>query len=162
MGNRGPAPKPTALKVLEGNPGKRALNTNEPRVDQRKPTCPKWMKGEARREWDRVSKVLHQAGLLTFVDRAVLAMYCQAWDRWVRAEKALDLDALVEETDKGYKYVNPMVGVARGAAEDVKKYGALLGMNPSVRSRLVVSAPGEEEESLAATLFRMANAGGEG
>ena len=28
MGKRGPAPKPTALKILEGNPGKQKLNKN--------------------------------------------------------------------------------------------------------------------------------------
>ncbi len=31
MGQRGPAPKPTALRILEGNPGKRPLNASEPR-----------------------------------------------------------------------------------------------------------------------------------
>jgi hypothetical protein len=29
-GSRGPAPKPTAIKKAEGNPGKRKLNTEEP------------------------------------------------------------------------------------------------------------------------------------
>lgn len=31
MAQRGRKPKPTAVKVLEGNPGKRSLNTNEPK-----------------------------------------------------------------------------------------------------------------------------------
>ena len=34
MGKRGPAPKPTALKVLQGNPGKRKLNDSEPTFEK--------------------------------------------------------------------------------------------------------------------------------
>lgn len=30
MATRGRKPKPTALKLLEGNPGKRPINANEP------------------------------------------------------------------------------------------------------------------------------------
>jgi hypothetical protein len=31
MGKRGPSPKPTSLKVLQGNPGKRKINKSEPK-----------------------------------------------------------------------------------------------------------------------------------
>ena len=33
-------PKPTAIRRAEGNPGKRALNRNEPTPPGTKPTCP--------------------------------------------------------------------------------------------------------------------------
>jgi phage terminase small subunit len=40
MGLRGPAPKPTAIKRLEGNPGKRKLNEMEPKMTVGVPECP--------------------------------------------------------------------------------------------------------------------------
>ena len=44
----GRKPKPTALKKLEGNPGKRKLNTKEPVPDKGMPDCPKWLLPEAK------------------------------------------------------------------------------------------------------------------
>lgn len=43
MATRGRKPKPTAIKELEGNPGKRPLNANEPRPERKAPRCPAWL-----------------------------------------------------------------------------------------------------------------------
>ena len=48
MAQRGRKPKPTAVKVLEGNPGKRSLNTNEPKPVKKAPRCPAWLEDEAK------------------------------------------------------------------------------------------------------------------
>lgn len=85
----GRTPKPTHLKVLEGNPGKRALNKNEPKPQAKIPSCPSHLDKEAKVEWRRISKQLLQLGLLTEIDRAALAAYCQAWSRWVYAENKI-------------------------------------------------------------------------
>ena len=74
MGSRGPAPKPQALKKLQGNPGRRKLNAAEPTPDSALPACPAWLNAEAKREWKRVSATLHVAGLLTLrVQRGAFA-----------------------------------------------------------------------------------------
>ncbi len=39
----GRKPKPTAVKKLEGNPGKRKLNKNEPVPAKGMSTCPDWL-----------------------------------------------------------------------------------------------------------------------
>ena len=39
----GRKPKPTAVKKLEGNPGKRKLNTKEPNPGKGMPDCPAWL-----------------------------------------------------------------------------------------------------------------------
>ena len=64
MAQRGRKPKPTALKVLEGNPGGRPLNLNEPKPVKKAPRCPSWLEDEAKKEWKRMGKVLEQLGLL--------------------------------------------------------------------------------------------------
>ena len=58
MAQRGRKPKPTAVKVLEGNPGKRSLNTGEPKPEKKAPRCPAWLEDEAKKEWKRMAKQL--------------------------------------------------------------------------------------------------------
>lgn len=84
---RGRKPKPTAVKVAEGNPGKRPLNKDEPRLRQAElPNSP-----VIHREGGREAHAgtLYDMGVLTTVDRAALAASCQAYGRWVEAEKKL-------------------------------------------------------------------------
>jgi len=48
--------------------------------------CPSNLSGEARCEWKRVSRQLHEAGLLSEADHDTLAKYCQAWADLKEAE----------------------------------------------------------------------------
>ena len=48
MGKRGPRPRPTALKLARGNPGKRRLNTDEPKPRTGVGDCPDWLDKEGR------------------------------------------------------------------------------------------------------------------
>ena len=66
----GRKPKPTALKKLEGNPGKRKLNTKEPMPGKGMPDCPKWLLPEAKKEWERLCVKLSEIGVLTEIDMA--------------------------------------------------------------------------------------------
>ena len=43
MAIRGRKPKPTALKLLEGNPGKRPINEHEPVPPKGTVKCPTWL-----------------------------------------------------------------------------------------------------------------------
>ena len=71
-------PKPTAMKELEGNLGKRKLNRKEPMPGKGMPDCPKWVLSEAQEEWRRLCEKLNQMGVLTEVDRSAFAAYCQS------------------------------------------------------------------------------------
>ena len=68
MATRGRKPKPTAMKELEGNPGKHPLNTSEPKPNKKAPACPKWLEPEAKKEWRRLAKQMEAIGILTEVD----------------------------------------------------------------------------------------------
>ena len=81
----GRKPKPTALKKLEGNPGKRKLNTKEPVPAKGMPDCPKWLLPEAKEEWKRLCQKLSEMGVLTEIDMAAFAAYCQSYARWKEA-----------------------------------------------------------------------------
>lgn len=132
--------KPTALKELAGNPGKRRLNKDEPKPQHKKPSCPKHLVGEARREWNRMAKQLFDLGLLTEVDRAALAGYCQAWARWVQAEEEMRKPTfqMIKETDSGYPVVSPWMGIANQAMKQMLRFLTEFGMTPAARSRVTV------------------------
>ena len=86
----GRKPKPTALKKPEGNPGKRKLNTKEPTPGKGMPDCPKWLLSEAKKEWERLCVKLSEIGVLTEIDMAAFAAYCQSFARWKEAQEHID------------------------------------------------------------------------
>lgn len=151
---RGRKPKPTRLKKLAGNPGKRRLSQHEARILPEIPTCPSHLLGEARREWKRITQELYHAGLLTIVDRAALAGYCQAWARWVKAEKELNKRGEVEIGVNGTLKVSPWHTVAKNAKEEMRKFLVEFGMSPASRSG--VQAIDMQQLPLAEELFRAA------
>ena len=147
---KGRKPKPTRLKLLEGNPGRRPLPKDEPAPKAKIPPCPKHLGKVGRKEWRRVTKELATLGLLTGLDRATLASYCKAWERWIEAETALEADSMTVEmdgktvqmaglvivTDKGNMVQSPFVGIANKAMELMNKAAAEFGMTPSARTRV--------------------------
>lgn len=143
----GRKPKPTSQKILEGNPGKRPLNRNEPQFSG-EVTCPKHLNKIAKSEWKRVSKELSAQGLLTTVDRSTLAAYCTNYARWVEAEENLAKPntKLVYVTKSGYPLPNPFIAVAKTAMDQMHKFAIEFGFTPSSRSRLSVSEPAKSED----------------
>jgi len=150
---RGRKPTPTHLKLVRGNPGKRRLNAAEPSPERTLPSPPPELSADARAEWDRVAGELHRIGVLSGIDRAALAAYCQAYGRWVVAERAIakmaERDQLTEglmiKTTNGNAVQNPLVGTANKAMADLVRYAAEFGMTPSARSR-ISGQSGEADE----------------
>lgn len=137
--------KPAHLKLIDGNPGKRPIK--EPlALPSGYTTPPGHLSKEARQEWQRVGRTLHAIGVLTKLDRAAFAVYCQAYGRWVQAERALEKMAakagadsgqgLIMKTKAGNLIQNPLVGTANKAMEQVLKAASEMGLTPSVRSRI--------------------------
>lgn len=139
MATRGRKPKPTALKVLEGNPGKRPLNTDEPKPKKKAPKCPSWLEPEAKKEWRRMSKVLEQIGVLTQVDGAAFAGYCQAYARWKEAEEFLTKHGTIFKTPSGYIQQVPQVSIAQTYLKIMKDFCSEFGLTPSARTRIKAS-----------------------
>lgn len=144
---RGRKPKPTSLKVLDGNPGKRPLNDREPEAPQGMPESPDWLDDEAKAEWDRIVPDLREMGLLSRVDRPALAAYCTAWSRWVHAEEQVrKLGPIVKSPEKGFPMKSPFLTVADQAMEAMRKFMVEFGLTPSSRSRIRVPGGGEEAD----------------
>lgn len=150
---RGRKPKPTALKLVTDNPGKRPLNKTEPIIASRALQPPEGLLPDALAEWDRIVNDVVGSGLVTVADLAALAIYCTAFGRWVQAERLLATAAranpategLTIETSSGNIIQNPLLGIRNKAASDLMKAAAELGMTPSARSRVQASAPSKQD-----------------
>ena len=69
---RGRKPKPTRLKVITGNPGKRPLNLDEPMPEPIVPDFPPELSPAAQIEWHRLAGELGKLRVLTNLDRGRL------------------------------------------------------------------------------------------
>ena len=127
--------------MLEGNPGKRPVNGREPEPPGSRPTCPSHLSTTAKAEWKRIAGTLNEIGIVTQVDRTVLAAHCQAYGRWVEAEKKLAETPVFLKTPAGYVQQSPWLTISNNQMELMAKYMAELGLTPSSRSRLAISIP---------------------
>lgn len=134
---RGRKPKPTAIKILEGNPGKRKLNAYEPTPEQTAPQCPDWLCDEAKEEWKRLADKMEQMGILTEVDMAAFAGYCQSYARWKEAEEFISRHGAIVKTPSGYWQQIPQVSIAQQYLKDMQKFAEQFGLTPASRSRIV-------------------------
>ena len=144
MATRGRKPTPTAIKELEGNPGKRPLNEQEPKPLKKAPPCPKWLEPEAKKEWRRLAKQMESIGILTDVDMAAFASYCQAYARWKEAEEFITQHGTIVKTPSGYWQQVPQVSIAQTYNKIMTKIATEFGLTPSSRSRIIAGDGGNE------------------
>ena len=154
MATRGRKPKPTAMKELEGNPGKHPLNTSEPKPTKKAPACPKWLEPEAKKEWRRLAKQMEAIGILTEVDMAAFAGYCQAYARWKEAEEFITQHGTIVKTPSGYWQQVPQVSIAQTYLKIMHKFCEQFGLTPSARSRIIAEKTGENEDPMELMLIQ--------
>ena len=141
----GRKPKPTVVKRLEGNPGRRPLNDDEPQpAESLSLDAPSYLDDCAAGEWRRLAEELQSQNLLTSWDEAVFASYCQCFSQWREASTMLEYQGSIMQTDKGYRQVDPLVAIVKQSRSDMNKYGSLLGLNPAERSRLHVAGASKD------------------
>ena len=162
-GTRGPKSLPANVHRLRGNPSKKPLaqlmDDLQPLVEV--PNCPAHLLPEARKEWKRITPELERYGLISKLDRAALALYCQAYARWVWAELQLQQaaadaatrraeaeakgqiwaggDGYTVPTPNGHMTYSPHWVIANKAMEQVNKYLADFGLSPTNRGRAAIS-----------------------
>lgn len=146
MGKRGPPKKPTKIKILEGNPGKKALPKNEPEPVSEGVSPPDWLDETGRAEWDRIAPELDRLGLLTVLDQSGLAAYCMAFAEFVKANKEIAKDGMMHKTPNGHLQPSPYIGIARGADERMRRYMREFGLTPAARVGLETDKQKPEDE----------------
>lgn len=117
--------KPTALKVLAGNPGKRPLPKDEPQFQSADTVPPGWLMGEALKQWEVLAAALDVNGMLNAANREFLATYCDL------------LGAYIENRRNGGE---PDLKIA----QQLRLMAREFGFTPS--SQAGIAAPGKSRE----------------
>jgi P27 family predicted phage terminase small subunit len=138
---RGRRPKPTRLKVLMGNPGKRPLNESEPEPEPTIPECPPELGAVAKREWDRLVGELGKLRILTNLDRAALAAYCGAYALWAEATEQIEKYGSMVKSPSGYPQQSPYLAIANRQTEIMMRIASEFGFTPASRSRISSPQP---------------------
>jgi len=141
----GRPPKPVALKILQGNPGKRRL-LSEPRGDPLNGDCapPKYLRPDAKHFWKNYVEQLRTNGILTTLDLHVLEMASYWYAEFRRRER------LARKNDEPRDWRE-----TRFASREFDKFSAQLGLSPTARTRLAMSDARKkgQESALARRLF---------
>lgn len=144
----GPPPKPTAIKKLQGNPGKRPLPKNEPQPDplEKIPKPPSYLSKGAKKIWKEEAPKLAKLGVLTEIDLKTFSIVCSVLFRYEEAERQMNRLAKKEDPLNGAISVNSRGNMDCSALLDLShksmnmalKYLAEFGMTPSSRSRIEI------------------------
>lgn len=147
----GTKPKPLALKKLEGDIHKERWNQNQPDPEGM-PTCPSFLDYEGKREWKRITVILHNLGVIGETDRAILTGYCKLWSDFKRYINMNKEKSPIIKTDKGNIVQNPLENLIHKTAERLLRYEAELGITPSSRNRVVIDKDEKNEDPMESLL----------
>ena len=139
MARKGPAPQPTRLKLLKGNPGKHPLKKREPEPATVVPSVPRGLELDetAQEQWDDLSRILSDMTVLTEADGLVPAALCQTFSRWAAALKQLQRSGLLYTTGRtGYVQQNPLLGIVNTCLAQINQMSRELGLTPGARSNI--------------------------
>ena len=173
----GRLPQPTALKALRGNPGHRPLPQNEPVYALVLPEPPKHLDAVALKRYQAVGEMLLKSGVMTEADMGILAMYAESWSLWIQAatevrkdlarQKAIEkrwdnLDDATEAEELLAKRIQrlemratqdtPAVKRHREEKLMLDRFGAQLGLSPTMRTRVQAVKPEVAPDPMAALL----------
>ena len=149
-------PIPTAIKKARGTLRKDRTNHKEPEFSEDKDPSPApFLQGYAREEWDRVYTELKDKGVLKFVDRMVLAGYCEAYGEYRNAAEHLSKSKTqIFKTPNGSIQQVPYVSMKRNWMLVMLRYASELGITPSSRSRISADVDdGNKDDALLKALM---------
>ena len=137
----GRKPQPTALKLMKGV-AKERLNLNEPefaKVTGKDSAPPDYLVPLAAGEWRRIFPELKKTGILTKLNRNVLAGYCAAYANWREVQDRLnrDIKSLIPPA--------VVLRMANQALESLRRYASEFGLTPSSQSRIIAKNPADDE-----------------
>jgi len=145
----GRKPVPTHIKIVRGNPGKRALPATEPRPAAGIPKMPGKLSTRARRAWKSIGPELERMGVLTVADGTALELLCDAYAEWRDARDVVIRDGATYETVSKHGTMTrtrPEVAIASDAWRRIAVMLREFGLTPSSRTK-VDRVPNDKPEA---------------
>lgn len=140
----GRSSKPTNLKIVTGNPGKRALNKQEPDPAYLNDlTAPEFLSSDARVVWDDIAPKLRDSLLLTVIDVLPLAALCESVAEYRRATKNCKDSPLRESEKAGGLVLSQWKIVQSMSLKQIMMIAREFGMTPASRTKIQIQPQGE-------------------
>lgn len=136
MGLRGPAPKPTALKLLQGERHRDRINDSEPIPRDALPVCPESVEPAVRAIWDFTMLELAHMKIVASIDRDALLAYCEAVVTHRESSALLHREGLTASNAAGTLVKHPATTIQRESAELIRRFAQEFGLTPSGRTRI--------------------------
>lgn len=165
MGKRGPAPEPSILKYIRGNPSKDALPSDEPTpelLDKLDPPESIADDPVAVKKWHATVPMLRRMRVFTEADIDAWAIYCHTWSKWLEAKskcRQFGRDNVMMEPDPNrtdgkmrIKWTQPHSWAVdeRSLRSDIRRMQQDFGLNPSSRSQVSTTHGSEDTDPVAA------------
>ncbi len=138
--------KPTKLKLLEGNPGKRKLADKDLHLAGEIGECPEWFTDRAREEWIAVIQALGVLGMLSRVNRGTLIAYCVFTDMVEAAAQALP------GLKSGSRPYRSKFLELRQASDAQRYLAQEFGLTPSAQAKIAGAVPAKSKSRMEALL----------
>lgn len=150
--------KPVGLLLLQGkkhltkaeiDQRTKAEQSLKPGTDKIRP--PSFLDDKGRKEWNRVVKELKALDLITNLDVVALAMYCDAYSKYVTATEDIKKNGLtiIHKNTAGFenRVANPAIQTSQKYAQQILKFCTEFGLTPSSRLRLVVPEKEQKKQT---------------
>jgi len=139
---KGRKPKPSYLRVLDGNAGKRPINAEEPQpVGELEAHAPPLWLSDAQKDGWRYAMRHAPLGMLKRLDQSILTVWVVAEERHQDAAQRVSKMGSLLKGKSGTPYQNPYLAIMNKQAQIMMKSAAELGFTPSSRSRVKVEPP---------------------
>lgn len=151
----GPPPKPTVVKLREGNPGKQKLNAQEPSwpaAPAVRPARTAWWPDEAKAFWKRHVPLLRRAGVFSRADIPAMEALCLSYAAYIACQKVLVTKGYTYMSDKGNTLPRPEVSISKKALQDVGNLLCHFGMTPASKSKIMADPKLLDEPELGGLL----------
>lgn len=114
--------------------------------------APVWLIDDAaRKEWSRLIKELDKIDIIGNLDKNNLGAYCNAFSRYLQVSEELSRSTLTvrKETKYGTQIVpNPLIGIQKLYAEEMRKFAALCGLTIDSRLKAAVTKTSKKEDEI--------------
>lgn len=141
MQKPGRKPKPSALKLIDGNPGNRPISEHEPKPAKLyHPEPPDSFTDLEKAKWREITDKLARCRVLTELDLDALEIYCREWVNLQEAISDINQRGKLLQMPTGGVMWNPSWAQYKHSQSVCRSIMAEFGMTPSTRTGIVASA----------------------
>ena len=145
----GPRPKPTYIKILQGNPGRRPLPEDEPEPDGNLVDPPATMRDARQLAIWRQCIENAPEGLLKKLDENVLMRFVAAQANWENANDQVVRMGLIANGPGDVPMQNPYLSVLNNQARIMRACSDEIGLSPAARTRVKVTCKKKTKNAFA-------------